>query len=168
MHNEPTSDKIERKGKTSMHAKFPVTVHMLFLQKGKILLIRRHQTGYMDGHYSVPAGHLDGGETVRMAAAREAREEVGLRIDPAVIRFAGVFHRFEGDERVDFFVHVPEWGGEPVNAEPAKCDDIRWADVEALPENTIPYVRQAIKNFQTGVMFEEFGWKNTGIEHKGH
>lgn len=51
-----------------MRTKFPVTVHMLFLRGEQVLLIRRYQTGYMDGHYSLPAGHLDGGERVRMAA----------------------------------------------------------------------------------------------------
>ena len=142
-----------------MHVKFPVTVHMFFLRENQILLIRRYQTGYMDGHYSVPAGHLDGGETVRMAAVREAREEVGVWIDPADLCFAGVFHRCEDEERVDFFVHVQAWDGEPVNAEPRKCDDIRWTYMDDLPENTIPYVWQAIGNFRAGVMFEEFGWK---------
>jgi len=158
LRNGLEGDKIERK-KPAMHAQFPVTVHMFFLREKQILLIRRYQTGYMDGHYSVPAGHLDGGEAVRMAAVREAREEVGVQIDPADIHFAGVFHRFEGEERVDFFVHVREWNGEPVNAEPGKCDDIRWLDINDLPENTIPYVRRAIENFRAGVMFEEFGWR---------
>ena len=141
-----------------MHVKFPVTVHMLFLREKRILLIRRYQTGYMDGHYSVPAGHLDGGEALRMAAVRESREEVGVRIDPADIRFAGVFHRLDGDERVDFFVQVRAWSGEPFNAEPEKCDDIRWVDVDTLPENIIPYVRRGIENFRAGVVFEEVGW----------
>jgi 8-oxo-dGTP diphosphatase len=142
-----------------MHVTFPVTVHMFFLRLNQILLIRRYQTGYMDGHYSVPAGHLDGNELIRLAAVREAREEIGVQIDPEAIQFAGVFHRLEGDERVDFFVHVQGWSGEPVNAEPDKCDEIRWADMDDLPENTIPYIRQAIRNFQAGVTFEEFGWE---------
>ena len=142
-----------------MHAKIPVTVHMFFLRGNKILLIRRYQTGYMDGHYSVPAGHLDGNEPIRMAAVREAQEEIGVRINPAEIHFAGVFHRSEGDERVDFFVHVLSWIGDPFNAEPEKCDEIRWTDIKDLPENTIPYVRRAIENFQAGVLFEEFGWE---------
>jgi len=142
-----------------MHAKFPVTVHMFFLRQNKLLLIRRYQTGYMDGHYSVPAGHLDGNEPVRKAAVREAKEEIGVQIDPGDIDFAGVFHRSEGDERVDFFVQVRRWRGEPFNAEPEKCDELRWTDVNDLPENTIPYIRRAIENFQTGVRFEEFGWE---------
>jgi 8-oxo-dGTP diphosphatase len=141
-----------------MHATFPVTVHMFFLRDNRILLIRRYRTGYMDGHYSVPAGHLDGNETVRMAAVREAGEEIGVRLNPADIDFASVFHRHEGDERVDFFVHVRRWSGEPVNAEPEKCDEIRWVKVDDLPENTIPYVRRAIENFEKGIPFEEFGW----------
>jgi 8-oxo-dGTP diphosphatase len=145
-----------------MHAKFPVTVHMLFFRQGKVLLIRRFQTGYMDGHYSVPAGHLDGNEPVRMAAIREAREEVGVQIEASEISFAGVFHRNEGDERVDFFVHVESWEGEPVNAEPEKCDELCWSDPKDLPENTIPYVRRAIENFQAGNPFEEFGWEKKG------
>jgi 8-oxo-dGTP pyrophosphatase MutT (NUDIX family) len=142
----------------NMHAKFPVTVHMFFVRGDQILLSRRYQTGYMDGCYSVPAGHLDGNEPVRMAAVREAQEEVGVRIDPANITFAGVFHRHEGDERVDFFVHVESWVGEPANVEPEKCDELRWVDMNDLPVNTIRYVRRAIGNFRAKVPFEEFGW----------
>jgi 8-oxo-dGTP diphosphatase len=142
-----------------MHAKFPVTIHLFFLRYNFILLLRRYQTGYMDGHYSVPAGHLDGAESVRMAGIREAHEEIGVLVDPGEMVFAGVFHRNEGEERVDFFFHVQNWSGEPVNSEPGKCDEIHWADINALPENTIPYIRRAIENFRTGIMFEEFGWK---------
>ena len=142
-----------------MRATFPVTVHLLFFKEGKVLLSRRCRTGYMDGYYSVPAGHLEGEETVTRAAIREAREEVGLELDPAQIAFACVIHRSEGEERVDFFVRVNSWQGEPVNAEPAKCDDLRWCKVNALPENTVPYVRQGIHNALTGVTFSEFGWQ---------
>ena len=142
-----------------MRAKFPVTIHLFFIHGNQILLLRRYQTGYMDGHYSVPAGHLDGEETVRMAGVREGREEIGVQIDPADMVFAGVFHRHEGDERVDFFFQVRSWSGEPFNVEPEKCDELRWADLDTLPENTIPYIRRAIKNFQAGVPFEEFGWQ---------
>lgn len=143
-----------------MRAKIPITVHLLFFRDDQVLLLRRFNTGYEDGNYSVPAGHLDGGEPVRVAAIREAEEEIGLQIDIENIAFAYVMHRREGDERVDFFVQIKAWDGEPFNAEPNKCDELRWCDVDALPENTIPYVRQAIQNFRDGVAFEEFGWKS--------
>lgn len=142
----------------SQRARFPVTVHLFFFHENQILLARRFNTGFADGQYSVPAGHLDGGETVTAAARREAQEEVGVHIDPRHIRYSSVMHRREGDERVDFFVHVERWEGEIVNAEPHKCDDIRWASIDDLPENTIPYIRRALHNHQHSVMFDEFGW----------
>lgn len=142
----------------AMRARIPVTVHLFFMHEGRILLLRRFNTGYADGQYSVPAGHLDGGETVRDAAAREAQEEIGVRIEAQELVFSSVMHRHEGDERVDFFVRVPGWSGEPVNAEPEKCDDLRWVDPRALPENTVAYVKRAIQNDLDGIRFDEYGW----------
>ena len=95
-----------------MRTKFPVTVHLLFFRENQILLLRRFNTGYEDGNYSVPAGHLDGDETVRMAAQREALEEIAVHIEIEDIDFASMMHRKSDDtlagtgERVDFFVHV--------------------------------------------------------------
>jgi 8-oxo-dGTP diphosphatase len=137
---------------------FPVTVHLFFLRDDQILLSRRFQTGYRDGEYSVPAGHLDGGETVVAAAVREADEEVGVRIETGDIRFLSVMHRIDGEERVDFFVHVQKWDGKPYNAEPDKCDELRWTNLHELPENTIPYIRKAIQNYLKETPFDEFGW----------
>jgi ADP-ribose pyrophosphatase YjhB (NUDIX family) len=122
------------------------------------LLLRRFNTGYADGQYSVPAGHLDGGETVIAAARREGQEETGVSIEAEDVVFSSVVHRKDGDERVDFFVHVREWQGEPANTEPDKCDELRWANVDELPDDVIPYVRKAIQNHRDGIRFLEFGW----------
>jgi mutator protein MutT len=141
-----------------MRTTFPVTVHLFFFRGNQILMLRRFNTGYADGKYSVPAGHLDGGETVIAAAAREAMEEVGVRIDPQDIEFSSVMHRLDGEERVDFFVKIRDWAGEPANTEPDKCDELRWVDVNDLPANTIPYIRQALRNHFQENRFDEFGW----------
>jgi 8-oxo-dGTP diphosphatase len=143
-----------------MRARFPATVHLLFFRGEEVLLLRRFNTGYADGQYSVPAGHLEGGETVIAAAVREAQEEVGIQLDPGQIAFSSVMHRMEGgieEERVDFFVHVRHWQGEPFNAEPDKCDDLCWRNVQQLPENMVPYVRRALANHLAGIRFDEFG-----------
>jgi len=135
---------------------FPVTVHLFFFRENQILLLRRFNTGFRDGEYSVPAGHLDGDETVMDAAAREAEEEVGVKIEADDMVFSSVMHRIEDDERVDFFVHVRKWQGEPFNTEPDKCDDLRWVDINALPTNIIPYVKQALENHLNCVPFDEY------------
>ncbi len=141
-----------------MRARFPVTVHLFFFRENQILLLRRFNTGFRDGEYSIPAGHLDGGETVMDAAVREAQEEVGVKIEADDLVFSSVIHRLEDDERVDFFVRVHKWQGEPFNAEPDKCDDLRWVEINKLPANTIPYVRQAIGNHLNAIQFDEYGW----------
>jgi 8-oxo-dGTP diphosphatase len=141
-----------------MRAAFPVTVHLFFIRENQILLARRFNTGYRDGEYSVPAGHLDGNETVIAAGIREAREEIGVTIEASDMTFSSVMHRTEGDERVDFFAQIHKWSGEIINAEPDKCDDLRWVSLDELPDNTIPYVRRAIANHLHNIAFDEFGW----------
>jgi len=137
-------------------ARFPATVHLFFFRKNQILLIRRFNTGFRDGEYSVPAGHLDGGEAVMLAGIREGQEEVGVDIEERNMSFSTVMHRIEDDERVDFFVQVHQWQGEPFNAEPDKCDDVRWVEIDKLPVNTVPYVRQALSNHLNGISFAEY------------
>ncbi len=138
-----------------------VAVHVFFLRGNSILLLRRANTGYEDGNYSVPAGHLDGGESVTAAAIREAMEEVGARIPSAEVEHALVMHRMAEAERVDFFVTAKSWTGEPRNCEPDKCDELCWVPLDGLPENVVPYVRRAIEAFRAGERYVEFGWDET-------
>jgi 8-oxo-dGTP diphosphatase len=141
-----------------MRSKFPVAVHIFFLRDELILLLRRFNTGYEDGNYSVVAGHVDSGETVIQAAIREANEEVGVIIEPADIQIVHVMNRKSVDERIDFFIEVRYWAGEVTNNEPQKCDDLTWMAIDSLPHNTIPYVKRAIENYQAGIFYSEFGW----------
>ncbi len=141
-----------------MRPSFPSAVHVFFLREDQVLLLRRFNTGYEDGNYSVVAGHLNGGETVIEAAIREAKEEAGVAIRPKDLRVVGVMHRKSNDERIDFFVAARAWSGEPSNREPDRCDRIAWFPIRSLPENTIPYVSRALENYRNGVWFDEFGW----------
>jgi 8-oxo-dGTP diphosphatase len=133
-------------------------VHLFLIREGRVLLLRRFNTGYEDGSYSVVAGHLDGGEPVKQAMIREAREEVAITIAPEDMDVVGVMHRRSEDERIDWFLAASAWSGEVVNAEPHKCDRLDWFPLDALPDNVIPYVRRAIDNYRRGAWFDSFGW----------
>lgn len=135
-----------------------VAVHLFLTRGDEILLLRRFNTGYEDGNYSVVAGHLDGNEEVKTAMIREACEEAGITISPDDINVVGVMHRKADSERIDFFLTAKEWKGDVKNMEPDKCDDLSWFDINHLPDNTIPYVRKAIHNYMNGIYFDSFGW----------
>src|SRR5919112_1062890 len=83
-----------------------VAVHLVLQRGEEVLLLRRSNTGYEDGNYSVIAGHLDGNETATQAIVREALEEAGIVVASADLRFVHVMHRkeaAEADERIDLF-----------------------------------------------------------------
>lgn len=141
-----------------MRTQFPVAVHLFFLRENQILLLRRFNTGYEDGNYSVVAGHVEAGETVTQAAIREIGEEAGVVVAPGDLRIVHVMHRKSDEERVDFFLTVQHWDGEITNCEPDKCNHLAWFSIDALPDNTIPYVKHALASYQQGVYYSELGW----------
>ncbi len=141
-----------------MPAKCLVAVHLFFLRNGEVLMLRRFQTGWEDGNYSVVAGHVEASETVTQAVIREAEEEVGVCLTPDQVNVVHVMHRKSDDERIDFFLTVDNWRGVITNREPHKCDELEWYPLGTLPATTIPYVRYALGCFQRGVRFSEFGW----------
>jgi len=142
--------------------KQPCAVHVFLIRERRVLLLRRANTGYEDGRFSVIAGHLDGGEQVIAAAIREAREEAGITLAPSAVRVVGVMHRRSNDERVDFFVTASAWWGQITNAEPEKCSELTWYPLDALPTNVIPYVRHALDRYQQSegaLWFDSYGWE---------
>lgn len=139
--------------------KLIASAYLLFVRDGKILLSRRYNTGYEDGNYGLVAGHLEEHESLTQNALREASEEAGVQIDPKDLSMKTVMHRKKDDERVDFFFEVQNWTGEITNMEPDRCDDLSWFPIDDLPPNTIPYIRQAIECYRTGVRYSEFGWQ---------
>jgi len=134
------------------------TGYVFFIKDKKILLSRRFNTGYEDGKYSVPAGHIEENESLTVGTYREIKEEVGVTLLPEDIRLVHIMHRKEDDIRMDFFFTVDTWSTEPKNMEPDKCDDLAWFPLDQLPQNTIPYIRSAIEHFRNNELYSEFGW----------
>lgn len=133
-------------------------VYILLEKEGKILLLRRYNTGWEDGKYTLPAGHFDGGETVKAAAAREAREETGVEIQEEDLDIVHVLHINTDKEYISYFLKANTWKGEPTNTEPEKSDDMKWFPMDNLPENTLPFIRDVLDAYQAGVMFSEAGF----------
>lgn len=132
------------------------SAYLFLVEDGKILLQRRFQTGFEDGNYGVPAGHMDGNETPRQACVRECGEEIGISLKPEDLTVVHTMYRkAANDERIDFFMTTSRFDGEVRNMEPHKCDELKWFPLDALPENTIDYVRQAIDAYKSHVSYSE-------------
>ena len=133
-------------------------VHLVLRSGGKFLLLHRYQTGYMDGLYSVVAGHVDGNETFRAAMVREAQEEAGISPNPEDLRLVHTMHRRANEERLSLFFEADIWDGEIKNMEPHKCDDLGWYSIGAQNDGIVPYVHKALTHIANGVSYSEFGW----------
>ena len=138
-----------------------VGVHLILTREGKVLLLRRANTGIADGFWSVPGGSLDDGETLPAAATREAREETGVTIDPGDLAFAHLCHHADPDglARIGVFFTARRWAGEPVNAEPHLCSELAWHDLDDLPGDTVSYIRAALLGYRKGTTFSLDSWE---------
>ena len=132
--------------------------HLFLIRDGQVLLLRRFNTGYEDGNYSVPAGHIEQGEKVTATMLREAYEEAGVIIKQDDLKVVHVMHRKSTEERFDFFLCAEKWTGEILVKEPNKCDQLQWFSLKNLPPNIIPYISEALNNFENGVFYSEFDW----------
>jgi 8-oxo-dGTP diphosphatase len=141
--------------------KFYGAVYLVLVKDGKVLLLRRFNTGYNDGNYSLVAGHLDNGETTKQGIIREAKEEAGITVKPEDLEVVHVVHR-NGVDRYyfDTYLRASEWSGEITNTEPEKCDDLKWFSFGELPENIVPEVKSALEHINNNIPFSEFGFKD--------
>jgi 8-oxo-dGTP diphosphatase len=127
----------------------------------EVLLQLRQNTGYMDHHWAAAAaGHVEKGETAFDAAQREAHEELG--ITDVDLAFEFTMQRTRGgepiDERVDFFFTARTWSGEPRIVEKAKCADLRWCRLDALPDPVVPHELMALRALGTGAAYLTHGF----------
>jgi 8-oxo-dGTP diphosphatase len=122
----------------------------------QVLLQLRRGTGYMDGHWAAAAaGHIEQGESVFDAAAREAAEELGvhdLELTPLTAMHRTGRTGDPIDERVDFFLMATSWSGEPSIIEPEKCADLRWFDLDGLPSPVVPHELVVMEALREGAL----------------
>jgi 8-oxo-dGTP pyrophosphatase MutT (NUDIX family) len=130
---------------------------MLILKRadGAVCLAERRGTGYADGMLNLPSGKVEPGEDVYDAVAREAREEVGVRIQREALRIvhAMYFQNPEGETRVGWFFTASHWVGAPTNMEPSKCAGLTWHQVDHLPSNTVRYNALGLLHWAKGEPF---------------
>ena len=98
-----------------------------------MLLIQRKNEPHKNS-WALPGGFLDMGETLEQAAARELKEETGLKLKS--LRQLGVFSKVDRDPRtrvisVAFYAELVA-GQTAIAADDAQ--DVGWFDLNKLPK----------------------------------
>jgi 8-oxo-dGTP diphosphatase len=136
------------------------SAYVILRRNGQIAFVLREHTNFMDGFYSLPAGHVEDMETYKQAAVREAKEESGVDINEDDLYFVQTVQRKNNDHvRIDVYFEAKAWQGEPYNAEPERHSQLVWFDENDLPTDKImDYQAAALRQIATGERYSQFGW----------
>lgn len=137
---------------------FRVSVNLILKRGDGVLLMRRFNTGWNDGKYALMGGHVEDQENPVCAAVREAKEELGLSLDAKNLKFKMTMPVFP--DHIYIYFECDSFDGEPTNNEPNECDDLRFFDINNLPDNLIEADRLALSSiYGKNEAFETFGYE---------
>jgi 8-oxo-dGTP diphosphatase len=139
-----------------------LAAYVIFRDKNKLACLLREHTGWSDGLYGWPSGKVEKQETAIDGALREAKEEVGVDIDPADLQYLLTVHRNTGDgtDWIDIIFEARAWTGDLVNAEPHKHSELAWLDMSdpITRPKIIPPLLDYIDAIEKGTGFIQYGW----------
>ncbi len=114
--------------------------------KGHILLLQRLRQPEI-GHWGLPGGKIDFGETAETATCREAHEELGIVIAlTGLACITEIIDKGDGAHWVSPVYHAHILSGLPVVQEPHKHGGWGWFALEALPEKLTTPTRQYLQS----------------------
>lgn len=121
----------------NLRPKGAIGTYILNEKKQLLLLLRNSE--HQGGRWCPPGGHIEYGEDFKDAAIRETKEESGINVKE--IEILGVTSDVYPEENRHYItVHVKavEYFGKEMIAEPEKCFEMRWFDLNNLPKNLFP------------------------------
>lgn len=111
-----------------------LTVDNVITDGDSILLIKRARDPFA-GHWALPGGFIDPGETPEQAAKRELQEETGVDISGVKMSFIGKFDKPHRDPRLAHVISYAYQAQIPRQAAQAGDDAsaAQWVDLKKLP-----------------------------------
>jgi 8-oxo-dGTP pyrophosphatase MutT (NUDIX family) len=111
---------------------------------GRILLLKRCDSGSYPGQWCLPGGGVEARETLFKACQREVGEETGLEV--VGTQFLAVTEVLGPPHLIGLVFEVSIGEGDVHNAEPETHDDIGWFALDRLPSPLMPGVVQWLTN----------------------
>lgn len=137
-----------------------VAVFIILIKENKVLLLQRQNTGFNNGKWGTPAGRIEINESPTEAAIREAQEEVGINVKKEDLeKPLVIYHHDDKGERLHIYYYCTKWENEPHNAEPYKCSDLQWFNINELPQDLIiDHIKKAISLHNSKKRYLEYGF----------
>jgi 8-oxo-dGTP diphosphatase len=127
--------------------------------KEQVLLALRKNTGYNDGKYELPGGHVEENEDLMEAMIREAKEELCINLKRENLKIEHILHHFKGN-RLKFIISTKEFDGDLKIGEPDKCEKIQWFNIDCLPNNLEERVKKELQEIKKGIFYDNSNWEN--------
>ena len=136
------------------YEKFHTGINVFVVRNRKLLLGKRKNV-YGAGTWGLPGGHLEYGEGMKEAAARELGEETGLKADE--LKFVALINDVREDEHYLQIGFLAKDTGdkEPILNETERCYEWRWFDLDNLPQEIFPGHIREIQIFKKGSYFSD-------------
>ena len=115
-------------------------------KKGQILLMKRSkQSKVYPNIWGLVGGYLEWGETGAEGAAREAKEEIGVKVE--VERFTGRYYNTSHPYQI-IVISLPHYSkivsGKPHPAQPEECSDVKWFEPKKIRKMELCYDHKQI------------------------
>ena len=126
-------------------------VHLVIIScDNKILLMKRTNTKVFAGYFALPGGKIDRNESPKIAAQREAKEEIGIlpRLDDIDLILKPYYGwNLENKEKyLNYFYRINNFIGIISNKEPNLCEKLDFFSFDNIQQPIVPFVKPCLEN----------------------
>lgn len=129
-------------------------------EKWEILFQKRQNTGFRDGMYQLPCGHVENKETLKYAMIRELEEELWIQTHEDDLKILHMAHTFSvWRDYFNIYIEISKYSWILKNLEPEKCSQIVFKKFEDIKnDERFQYEVETLEKIFT---WEKFSQKST-------
>ncbi len=123
---------------------------------------RRANTGFRDGAFQIPAGHIEWNESMIESAIRESKEELNIDIEEKDCEVIHISHRISAQEKgwdkrvyFDVYVKIKKYSWNMKINELEKCNELKFIDI-----NNISSIDKKLFSYDLDIIRKINSWEN--------
>ena len=106
---------------------------VLYVERGKVLLVKQYRYAYGESIYEIPAGKLNAGENPMLAAKRELEEETGVKSENLQLLY--VMYPTPGYTNERIYIYLAKDGEcVPAHLDDGEFLDVEWVEIEKIKQ----------------------------------